>query len=141
MDCNTVVTAGAESSPGVKPSTLTHQIFVCTVTTNDPRVNGSGNLDLNIEGWDPMAGYNAVDWAYQEIKGPAGSWAGRTYGVYDKDGIMRGLEVLVGSGAYTGLVFVNAGTVPFNTANVDIIGVIQPGTPPPGFPVTPLTTP
>jgi hypothetical protein len=141
MDCNPVVKAGAESSPGVKPHTLTHQIFRCTVTTNDPRVNGSGNLDLNIEGWDPILGYNAVDWAYQEIKGPAGSWAGRIYGVHDKEGFMRALGVLVGSGAYKGLVFVNSGTVPVDTANVDIIGVIQPGTPPPGFPVTPLTTP
>jgi hypothetical protein len=141
MDCNTVVKAGAESSPGVTPTTLTHQILMCTVTTNDPRVNGSGNIDLNIEGWDPMLGYNAVAWAYEEIKGPAGSWAGRTYGVYDKDGIMRGLGVMVGSGAYEGLVFVNSGTVPYDTAIVDIVGVIQPGTPPPGFPVTPLTTP
>jgi len=141
MDCNPVVKAGAESSPGVKPHTLTHQILRCTVTTNDPRVNGSGNLDLNIEGWDPILGYNAVDWAYQKIKGPAGSWAGRIYGVHDKAGFMRAVGVLVGSGAYKGLVFVNSGTVPVDTANVDIIGVIQPGTPPPGFPVTPLATP
>jgi hypothetical protein len=141
MDCNTVVKAGAESSPGVTPITLTHQIFMCTVTTNDPRVNGSGNLDLTIEGWDPTLGFNAVSWAYQEIKGPAGSWAGRSYGVYDKDGIARFSGVAAGSGAYKGLVFVTSGTLPFNTANVDIIGVIQPGTPPPGFPVTPLTTP
>ena len=141
MDCNTVVKAGAESSPGVLPHTLTHQIFRCTVTTNDPRVNGSGNFDLNIEGWDPILAYNAVDWAYQEIKGPAGSWAGRVYGVYDRGGFMRAVGILVGSGAYKGLVFVNSGTVPVDTAHVHIIGVIQPGTPPPGFPVTPLTKP
>ena len=141
MDCNTVVKAGTESSPGGTPITLTHQIFMCTVTTNDPRVNGSGNLDLNIEGWDPILAYNAVDWAYQEIKGPAGSWAGRVYGVYDRGGFMRAVGILVGSGAYKGLVFVNSVTVPVDTAHVHIIGVIQPGTPPPGFPVTPLTTP
>jgi hypothetical protein len=138
MDCNTVVKAGAESSPGVMPNTLTHQILSCVVTTNDKRVNGSGRLDLNIASWDPKQGYNAIDWGYQEIVLPEGSWAGRTYGIYDNDGVAHGYGVMVGSGAYEGLIFSTSGTVPFNSAVVAIIGLIQPGSPPPGFPVGPF---
>jgi hypothetical protein len=96
-----VVKAGAEgSSP--PPYTLTGQELGCTAIASDPRVTGSGSLALSVEGWDPALptlGNNAVAWGYQEIQGPDGTWAGRTYGLYDNDGVLHSFGVMVGSGA------------------------------------------
>jgi hypothetical protein len=140
MDCNDLVKAGSESS-SPPPYTLTGQILACPATASDPRVIGTGNASLNIEGWDARLDHNSVAWVYQEIKGPDGTWAGRSYAIYDKDGIVRGFGIFAGSGAYEGLIYALSTTIPAGTAALDTIGVIQSGAPPPGFPVTPFPAP
>jgi hypothetical protein len=143
IDCGVVATAGTEQT-ATAPYTLSNQTNTCEAVASDPRVSGPGSLVLNIEGWDPALwtmGTNGVAWMYEEIKGPDGTWAGRTYGLYDKDGILHNYGILVGSEAYAGLIYVVHGTVPANSAIADTVGVIQPGTPPPGFPVTPFPAP
>ncbi len=139
-DCGTVTKDGVEQTD-TAPYTLTGRILACTVLASDPRVSGPGSLVLNVAGWDPTlftAGTNGVTWSYQEIKGPDGTWTGRNYGLYDKDGILHNYGVFVGSGAYKGLIYICYGTVPANTYTATTVGVIQPGDPPPGFPVTPF---
>ena len=140
MDCNNLIKAGALQWT-TPPYTLTGQVLACTATASDPRVSGTGNANLNIEGWDPTQGYNAVAWVYQEIKGPDGTWAGRAYAIYDKDGIVHGFSIFAGSGAYKGLIYAFSTAIPAGTASLDTIGVIQPGAPPPGFPVAPFPAP
>lgn len=139
MDCNTVVKAGTEPTP--PPYSLIGQVVSCIGTASDPRVSGSGNVVLNIAGWDPALGYNAVAWVYQEIKGPDGTWAGRSYAIYDNDGIVHGFGLFVGGGAYKGLIYAVSTTIPAGTASLRMYGVIQPGAPLPGFPVTPFPAP
>jgi hypothetical protein len=143
ISCGTVIKAGAEgSSP--PPYTLIDQDLLCAAAASDPRVTGTGSFSLNIEGWDPALptwGSNGVAWGYQEIQGPDGTWAGRTYGLYDKDGVLHNFGVMVGGGAYEGLIYAMAGTVPASSSTADTVGLIQPGAPPPGFPVTPFPAP
>jgi hypothetical protein len=133
-DCGVVSTYGDEPSP--PPYSLLGHVLACTASANDARVTGPGTAVLNVAGWDPAQGYNAVAWIYREIKGPHGTWAGRAYGLYDNDGVLHVSGFLVGTGAYEGLIFALAGTVASNSSTLDMVGVIQPGTPPPGFPVT-----
>lgn len=140
INCGTVTTAGTEQT-ATPPYTLSNQVNACAAVASDPRVSGPGTLVLNVEGWDPRTGYNDVAWMYQEITGPDGTWAGRTYGLYDKDGVLHNFGVMVGTGAYEGLVYVVYGTVPASGATATTVGVIQPGTPPPDFPVTPFPSP
>jgi len=139
-DCGVVVTPGTWQR-ATAPYTLRNQTNSCTVDASDPRVSGPGSIVINVEGWDPSMANNFVQWTYQEIKGPDGTWAGRAYGLYDQDGILHAYGVLVGSGAYEGLIYVTYTTVPANSATADTVGVIQPGAPPPGFPVTPFAAP
>jgi hypothetical protein len=122
------------------PYTLTDQELACTTSESDPRVTGTGTFNLNFESWYPNGDYG-VAWAYHEIKGPDGTWAGRTYGLYDQDGVFHNYSVLVGSGAYKGLIYAVVGTVPAGGTKAETVGWIQAGTPPPGFPVTPFPAP
>ena len=139
-DCGVVAIPGTWQQ-ATAPYTLRSQTNTCTATSSDPRVSGPGKIVINVEGWDPSIANNYVQWAYQEIKAPDGTWTGRAYGLYDKDGILHAYSVFVGSGAYDGLIYVNDATVPANSAVADTVGVIQPGSPPPGFPVTPFPAP
>ena len=56
-------------------------------------------------------------------------------GLYDAEGLLHVTGVLAGNGAYEGLTFTVAGTVPAGRATLTYDGLIQPGSPPPGFPV------
>ncbi len=143
IDCSRVMTPGVDQRT-VAPFRLSGQVNDCIAIASDPRVTGSGSLVLNVEGWDPALptqGTNGVLWSYEEIQGPDGTWAGRTYGLYDKDGLLHNYGVLAGDGAYKGLIYVVYGIVPASSGRATIVGVIQPGTPPPGFLVTPFSTP
>ena len=122
------------------PYTMTDEELACTASASDPRVTGTGTFNLNFEAWYPWGDYG-VTWAYEEIKGPDGTWAGRCYGIYDQDGVFHNYAILVGSGTYKGLIYAVVGTVPTNSTTADTVGWIQPGTPPPGFPVTPFPAP
>ena len=72
---------------------------------------------------------------------PRGTWAGRTRGLYDKDGVLHNVGNMVGSGAYESLIHAVSRTVPPRSSTADHIGVIQTGTPPPGLLVTPPGAP
>jgi hypothetical protein len=100
-------------------------------------VTGTSTVDLSIEGWDPALGYNAVSWTSVTLHGPDGTWTGHGYGIYDNLGVAHVVTFLAGSGAYQGLVYAYSATIPAGSAHMDIIGLIQPGSPPPGFPVEP----
>ena len=123
------------------PYSLTDQILRCSDTSTDPRVSGPSTVVINVEGWDEREGYNAVAWIDNTIEGPEGIWAGHTYGLYDDEGVLDLVGVLAGNGAYEGLTFTVAGSVPADGATLSYDGLIQPGSPPPGFPVAPFPEP
>jgi hypothetical protein len=129
-------------TPGVEtdgpPYSLTNQIMRCTDSSTDPRVSGPSTVVINVEGWDTREGNNAVAWFDYTIEGPEGDWVGHTYGLYDDEGLLHLVGVLAGNGAYEGLTFTVAGTVPAGRSTLTYDGLIQPGSPPPGFPVAPL---
>ena len=82
-----------------------------------------------------------VFWGYQTIKGPDGTWAGRIYALIDNDSIFHGFGVLIGNEAYKGLIYAVSWTIPYRSPEGQIVGLIQPGAPPPDFPIAPLATP
>ncbi len=142
ITCGTLVKAGTERDTGTPYVMIGHDL-ACTSALSDPRVSGSGTYNLSAQSWDPgfaKNGTNAVQWGYQTIKGPDGTWAGRCYGFYDKDGILRHSCMLAGDGGYKGLMFTSLGTVPANASTADVVGTVQPGMPLPGFMVTPLAS-
>jgi hypothetical protein len=126
------------------PYTLTGKVHACDYAMSDPRVSGTGTLDINIETWDPALttrpGTNMVLWGGQTIEGPEGTWSGRHYGFYDEQGVVHDVSVLAGNGAYEGWTFVFSTTVPSGTTG-DVIGVIHHSSPPPGYPVEPFPAP
>jgi len=123
------------------PYGLTDQVMACTDTASDPRVTGTSTIVLNVETWDPRQGNNNVTWNDYTLQGPEGTWAGHGYGLYDSEGVAHVVIIATGSGAYEGLTYTQSITVPAETAQADSIGLIQPGSPPPGFPVAPLPEP
>lgn len=142
IDCGTMVKGGTEPASG-PPWYLIGQDLACMSTLNDVRVSGTGTYNLSVQSWDPTApqkGTNSVHWGYQTIKGPDGTWAGRCYGLYGQDGVLRNSCILAGAGGYRGLIFVINGTVPTNSSTADVIGSIQPGMPLPGYAVTPFAS-
>ena len=137
-DCG-LRTAGSQPSP--PPFVLSHQIVTCADASSDPRVTGTSTVDLSIEGWDPAPGYDAVAWTSVTLQGPDGTWTGHGYGIYDDVGVSHLLTFLAGNGAYQGLIYAYSATIPAGTAHMDIVGLIQPGSPPPGFPVASASAP
>ena len=93
---------------------------------------------LNIETmgteWD---GPNSVLWTETQTKGPDGTWTGHAYGISDDTGmiVLTGFET--GHGAYEGLVHAWTETVT-DGVNGKIYSLVYPGSPPPGYPVTPF---
>lgn len=127
------------------PYSLTNQILRCFDASTDPRVSGTSTVVLNLEGWDEglllSDPANSVAWIDYTLQGPEGTWAGHGYGLYDAEGILHMVDVLAGSGAYEGLTFTLSGTVPAGLSTSNYIGLIQPGSLPPGFPVMPFPEP
>ncbi len=143
ITCATITKNGVEQYK-TPPITLTGQEMACSSGANDPRVAGTGTLLFDVTGWDPALpakATNGILSAYQTIRGPEGTWAGRTFGLYDYEGVLHNYGILVGDGAYEGLIFAVSGTVPANGVTADVVGIIQPGSPPPDFPVAPLAAP
>lgn len=127
------------------PYTLTNQVLKCDEVASDPRVTGQSTVAINIESWDRggmVAGVpaNAVSWSDSVLQGPEGTWSGHQYGFYDKDGVLHLVGIASGSGAYEGLVYVSSATAPRGEAHLDLVGLIQPGSAPPGFPEAPSPT-
>jgi len=124
------------------PYSLTNQILRCFDAGTDPRVSGLSTVVLNLSGWDEgllrQDPANSVSWLDYTIQGPDGAWAGHGYGLYDDAGVFHGVSILAGSGAYAGLTFTLAGTVPAGSSTSAYSGLIQPGSLPPGFPVMPF---
>ena len=98
-------------------------------------MSGLSTVVFNLETWDGREGLNAVQWSDYTIEGPDGTWAGHIYGLYDDEGVLSLVGILRGNGAYDGLTFTVVGTVPPGSATLTYDGLIQPGSPPPGFPV------
>jgi hypothetical protein len=133
-----LTTAGTlQSSP--QPS-LIGQVLTCFDMASDPRVSGRSTLVLNASTWD-RAAHNAVAWIDPTLEGPAGTWVGHGYGLYDNAGVAHMVVIASGSGAYEGWTYVYSATVPANEATLDIVGLIYQGAPPPGFPVGPTASP
>lgn len=124
------------------PYGVTNHILSCFDAGTDPRVSGPSTIVTNLESWDEgllrQDPANATSWWDYTIEGPDGTWAGRGYGFYDDDGVLHQLSILAGSGAYEGMTFTIAGTVPAGSSTADYSGLIQPGSLPPGFPVMPF---
>ncbi len=123
------------------PYTLTHQVLACTKTASDPRVSGPATTVLNISSWDPAVVTTATAWGVEEISGPDGTWTGRFYGVYDREGVLHLVHVTTGSGAYEGWTYTYFSTVPAGSLTATTTGLLYDGPPPPDFPVGPLAPP
>jgi len=137
IQCGTVA-AGSPSPPANGPVVngpvvVTRHAAACTVVASDPRVTGPGQLINTVRG--------LVIWSDQQIKGPEGTWTGPVYGVYDEGGVIRMFGILVGSGAYEGSIYAVSEIAQAHSTTADTVGVIQPGAPPPGFPVAPSLAP
>ncbi len=126
-------TSGVTQQDG-PPYSLTNRILRCTDMSTDPRVTGRSTVVINAEGWDNNEGHNAVAWFEYSIEGPDGTWAGRTYGLYDDRGDLDLVGILAGDGAYEGLTFTVTGTIPSYSSILTYDGLIQAGTLPPDFP-------
>ena len=131
-DCS-LTTAGTAPSP--PPYVLANQVVTCADVSSDPRVTGTSVVALNVEGWDPAQGHSAFTWTDVTLKGPDGTWTGHGYGIYDGAGVVHLVTCMAGSGRYDGLTYAYSATIPAGSAHLDIIGLIQPGSPPPGFPL------
>ncbi len=127
------------------PYSLTGHVLRCTETASDSRVTGTSTVVLNIEGWDEGLkndnAANSVSWNDYTLEGPDGTWTGRGYGFYDDEQTAHGLTIAIGSGAYEGLTYTQSLTVPLGTPDAVSIGIIQTGSPAPGFPVAALPSP
>lgn len=123
------------------PHSLANHILRCSDSSTDPRVSGPSTVVINLETWDEREGYNAVAWLDYTIEGPEGAWVGHAYGLYDDEGVLHLVGILAGGEAYEGLTFTVAGTIPTGRSTLTYDGLIQPGSPPRGFPVAPLPEP
>jgi hypothetical protein len=137
IQCGTV-TAGSPPPPAGGPVVqgpviMTRDGGPCTAVASDPRVTGPGQRISTVRG--------LVIWMDQQIEGPEGTWSGPVYGVYDKEGVIRMFGILVGSGAYEGFIYAVSEIAAAHSTTADTVGVIQPGAPPPGFPVAPSPAP
>ena len=124
------------------PYSLTNQLLRCFDASTDPRVSGLSTVVLNLSGWDKGLlredPANSVAWIDYTIEGPDGTWAGHGYGLYDAEGVLHMVDILSGSGAYEGLTFTIAATVPAGSSTSAYNGLVQSGSLPPGFPVMPF---
>ncbi len=128
------------------PYSLTGHVLRCTDTASDPRVAGTSTVILNIESWERygmLSGQpvDAVSWTDFTLVGPDGTWNGHGYGFYDTDGLVHGMSIATGNGAYEGLTYTQSFSVPVGNANPEGIGLIQTGSAPPGFPTAPFSLP
>jgi hypothetical protein len=139
-DCHDVTTPG-EQQFAAPPYTLTDQVMACTKTASDPRVSGRATTVLNISSWDPAVVATATAWGDEEITGPDGTWTGRFYGIYDREGVLHLVHATVGSGAYKGWTYTYSSTVPAGSLTATTTGLLYHGPPPPGVPVEPLALP
>lgn len=142
-DC-TLTTSGTWQRESA-PYSLTGHVLTCKENASDPRVTGTSTVVLNIEGWnggllreDPA---DSVSWNEYTLEGPDGSWSGYGYGFYDSEQTAHGLTIATGSGAYEGLTYTQSLTVANGTANAISVGLIQTGSPAPGFPVVLFSLP
>ena len=142
-DCH--LRKGGISQISTPPYSLTGHVLTCIETASDPRVTGTSTVAINVEGWDENlqrdVPVSAVTWNDFTLQGPEGTWSGHGYGFYDADGIVHVVHISSGSGAYEGLTYTTSSTAPAGTAELDFIGLIQTGSPPPGFPVAPFPEP
>jgi hypothetical protein len=130
----------AGTRPGTPPPyVLSGQVVECVTTASDPRVTGSSTFVLYASSW-AGPGHTGVAWGEYMVQGPDGTWTGRHSIVYDATGVAHALTVASGDGAYDGWTYATSTTVSV-TGTLDIVGVIYPGAPPPGFPVSPFPTP
>jgi hypothetical protein len=137
-DCHDVTTPGTQQF-ATPPYTLTHQVMACTKTASDPRVSGPATTVRNISSWDPAVVATATAWGDEDIRGPEGTWTGRFYGIYDREGVLHLVHVTTGSGAYEGWTYAYSSTVPAGSLTATTTSLVYDGPPPPGFPVGPLT--
>ena len=101
--------------------------FRCTVTTDDPRVDGTETAPWNMDLWGTADNGALVQWGTSRLENVAGAWEGAGSGVYSSD---RGDIIAFwykGTGSYAGLSYFElwTGSDPWT-----IRGLIFPGNPP-----------
>jgi hypothetical protein len=78
--------------------------FVCTVTSNDPRVAGTARYTLNQNRWGTSAQNGTlVQWGTIHIENDHGAWDAEYLGIYTSETGDVGATLFTGSGDYEGL--------------------------------------
>jgi hypothetical protein len=125
VECSSWTAGQYERTNGVY--TMRDTVAHCTVTADDPRVNGPLTSSLNM---DCVAdGAACASWETGEISGPEGSWHGSSTGIVDLEQQTDTVTVFEGSGAYEGWTFVmrTAGSVDSATAAMEGLLYLPPG--------------
>jgi hypothetical protein len=78
--------------------------FVCEVTSNDPRVAGTGYYTSNQNAWGTgPSNASMVQWGTIRIENEGGAWEADYLGVYTSETGDVGASLFTGSGEYEGL--------------------------------------
>lgn len=102
-----------------------------TLISNDARVAGTVTSTWNTDRWGPGPANGAfVEWGEATLTNENGTWETSHSGIYATPLGDMNARWWVGSGDYTGLTFYMA--LPGETEPWEWVGLIYPGTPPPG---------
>ena len=103
--------------------------FICTVTTDDPRVGGTETASWNIDLWgSPESTFSLVQWGTSRLENAGGAWQGWGSGVASQPGYGDIIAFwYAGTGDYAGLSYLEQWTGSDPWA---IQGLIFPGDPP-----------
>jgi hypothetical protein len=119
----TVTTPGTPTQAG-DATRLRGRVVASVDTMDDPRVSGTGTITANFD----MYGRVGPQWGTYRLENAGGAWEGKWTGALWEGGNATNVAGwLVGSGAYQGWTYF---THVWGTTNLQVEGVIYPGSPP-----------
>jgi hypothetical protein len=101
--------------------------FTCVVTSDDPRVAGSGRYTWNADRWGQENHGAMTQWGITRIRNSGGTWVGRYQGIYTSGTGDVVFSLLTGTGDYAGLSYYRWENKTFGTT-WPTEGLIFPGT-------------